>query len=84
MVPEKTIKVKGFVVDSLTQKPLQMAYVLGVGVNTGTVTDLKGYFIIEMPIGAKQLSFSAKGYKEKKGKIDDKKEMKIELVPKVN
>lgn len=80
--PTKTIEIKGMVVDSETDKPIQMGFVMISGTTTGTLTDQKGNFIIYVPETAKQIVFSANGYKSQKVEIDSKKEMKIKLVPK--
>lgn len=80
--PAKTVEVKGIVVDSETDKPVQMGFVMISGTTTGTLTDQKGNFIIYVPETAKQIVFSANGYKSQKVEIDSKKELKIKLVPK--
>lgn len=80
--PVRTIQVKGSVVSSTTEKPIQMGFVTIVGTNIGTLTDQDGNFVIQAPEGAKQLGFSADGYKAQKADIDIKKEMKIKLIPK--
>ena len=79
--PAKTVEVKGIVVDSETDKPVQMGFVMISGTTTGTLTDQQGNFIIYVPETAKQIVFSANGYKSQKVEIDSKKEMKIKLVP---
>ena len=80
--PEQMIKLIGNVTDSVTQKPIQMGFVTIVGTNIGTLTDQDGNFIIQAPVGAKQIAVGAKGYKPLKAVIDSKKEMKVKLVPK--
>ena len=78
----KTVEIKGAIIDSTTQKPIQMAFVTVVGTNIGTITDPEGKFVIGIPEGAKLLTFSAKGYKPKKGSITINKNMEIKLVKK--
>lgn len=78
----KTVEIKGAIVDSTTQKPIQMAFVTVAGTNIGTITDPEGKFVIGIPEGAKQLTFSAKGYKPKKESIITNKDMEIKLVKK--
>jgi len=80
--PAKTINVKGRVISSVTKKPVQSGFVLVVGTNIGTLTDQDGNFLVQVPEGAKQLTFSAKGYQAQKASINTKKEMKINLIPK--
>jgi hypothetical protein len=80
--PAKTIEVKGIVVDSKTDKPVQMGFIMVSGTTIGTVTDQKGKFIIYVPETAKLLAFSADGYKSQKIEYDSKNEMKIKLEPK--
>lgn len=78
----KTIEIKGAIIDSATQHPIEMAFVVVTGTNIGTITDPEGKFVIGMPDGAKQLTFSAKGYKPKKESIIINKDLKIKLVKK--
>jgi hypothetical protein len=78
----KTVEIKGAIIDSTTQKPIQMAFVVVPGTNIGTITDPEGKFVIGIPDGAKQLSFSAKGYKSKKAGITINKDMEVKLVKK--
>lgn len=78
----KTIKIKGQVINSKSQKPVQGAIIMIVGTATGTITDAKGNFIIEVPEGAKQLSFSADKFSPVKVAVDTTKEMKVNLSPK--
>lgn len=80
--PEKIMQLSGTVIDSTTEKIIPMAFVMVAGTNIGTITDQEGNFVIQAPEGAKQLAFSAKGYKVKKADIDAKKAMKIKLEPK--
>lgn len=80
--PEKMIQVTGNVTDSTTNKIIPMAFVIVAGTNIGTITDQEGNFVIQAPEGAKQLAFSAKGYKGQKADINVKKAMKIKLAPK--
>ena len=78
----KTIEIKGAIIDSTTQKPIQMAFVAVTGTNIGTITDPEGKFVIGIPEGAKQLTFSAKGYKPKKESITINKDMQVKLAKK--
>jgi len=81
-VPEKSMQLTGTVIDSITKKIIPMAFVMVAGTNIGTITDQEGNFVIQAPEGAKQLAFSAQGYKAQKADINTKKEMKIKLIPK--
>jgi hypothetical protein len=78
----KTIKIKGQVINSKSKKPIQGAIIMIVGTATGTITNAKGNFIIEIPEGAKQLSFSADKYSPIKVAVDTTKEMTVNLSPK--
>jgi len=78
----KTVEIKGIVIDSTTQQPLQMAFVVVNGTNIGTITNPEGKFAIGIPDGAKQLVFSAKGYKPVKANIDKTKDLEVKLAKK--
>lgn len=81
-VLSKTIEIKGAIVDSATQHPIEMAFIVVTGTNIGTITDPEGKFVIGIPEGAKQLTFSAKGYKPKKASIAINKDMEVKLAKK--
>jgi len=78
----KMVEIKGAIVDSATQHPIEMAFVVVTGTNIGTITDAEGKFVIGIPEGAKKLTFSAKGYKPIKASITINKDMAVKLAKK--
>lgn len=57
--------ITGEVKDAKTGEPVPGANVVAVGTTVGTVTDMDGKFVLNLPSGSKQIRVSFVGYKEK-------------------
>ena len=75
----KEVTIKGKLIDSKTEKPIGMGFVIIAGTTTGAMTNEDGKFMIIAPSTAKKLAFSAKGYESKKVDIVKDKEMEVKL-----
>lgn len=62
--------ITGTVLDEDTDEPLIGANILVPGTTVGTVTDLDGHFMLEVPIAAKLISVSYTGYTSKDVSIE--------------
>lgn len=57
--------ITGEVKDAKTGEPVPGANVVAIGTTVGTVTDMDGKFVLNLPSGSKQIRVSFVGYKEK-------------------
>ena len=82
---EKTVSQKYFIVsgtvfkNSTTGEPIEGALVIIKGTNTGTITDNKGLYRIEVPGEEIELEFSAMGYDVKTEHVGKNRTLNIEL-----
>ncbi len=79
--PQQGIEVKGRVTDASTGSPLPVVNILLQGTPTGTVSDLDGYFTIEIPSSESILVFSHVGYTSKSETVGTRTSMHISLEP---
>jgi hypothetical protein len=56
------VVLSGYLKDSTNGEPLIGATILKEGSHTGTVTDVSGYYSLELPIGKNSISFQQFGY----------------------
>ena len=68
---DKTLLIKGRVVDSATQQPLLGASALCQNTTYGTVANAEGYFAMRLPNGGYDLAISYTGYEKKTIRISN-------------
>lgn len=80
LAPQLKKSVKGKVVDSKTLESLPGVNVLIEGTTNGTVTDIEGFYSIELSEKAEVLLFSYVGYETKREIISDRESIDVQLV----
>jgi len=75
------LKVKGKVVDATTGEPLPGVNVVVEGTTTGTITDVEGYYEIEIPDANATLRFSFIGYDSKVIAVEGMAIINVQLQP---
>lgn len=83
-----TQNLNGRVLDSISQKPLELANVTFIKINSGTSTDSKGNFVLSLKIPEDYIKISSIGYTSKVVEISKYRgisydSLKIYLVPRV-
>lgn len=75
------VKVTGKVTDYLTGEPMPGVYVIVEGTNTGAMTDVEGYFSLNVPNADVSLVFSFVGYETITLPLEGKTEVNVSLSP---
>src|SRR5690606_14761666 len=76
----QTISISGRVTDE-TNTPLPGVNVLIAGTSQGTVTDVEGNYVLEVPEDAETLVFSFIGYVSQEVAINNRTEVNVSLMP---
>jgi hypothetical protein len=66
----KKALLKGFVRNGKTGEPLPGAVVLLGGLNLGVITDISGYYSVEIPVGKHPVSFTYVGFEERELQVN--------------
>jgi hypothetical protein len=76
------IKIKGVVIDSVTNEPLPFVNVAFKDKNVGTTTDINGKYVLETQWGSSVLLFSCMGYERQQVSVSDKpiQEINVKMV----
>jgi hypothetical protein len=76
------VTIKGKIVNKESGDGVSMTMIIVKGTTTGTMSGPNGEFMIQAPVGAKKLVFSANGFETFEADIDSEKEMEVKLIPK--
>ncbi len=76
--------IEGYVFDSQSIEPIGFASIVVSGTTTGTQTDEKGKFALQLPNDRKELVISSVGYSDYKLNVTSKNKYNIALVPKAD